>query len=185
MTPNPITLEAVYPSLCAPFPVELIEVRPGVTNRDKTKSLAAPYADVRVYQQRLDDIVGPSHWQVVYRPWDDKAVICQLGILGVVREDASELTGQGDYQYTTAIARAFKRACTTFGLGRYLYNLPAVWADYEASRRSFTNPKAVVREIYQKAGILNATASPSPKPSATSTPSSTPTRPQWSKPTPR
>jgi hypothetical protein len=41
---------------------------------------------------------------------------------------------------TTAEAQAFKRACSAFGLGRYLYSVPQVWADYDSSKRQFTPP---------------------------------------------
>lgn len=148
-----MNLNESYSKLVAPFPLEAMEIKPGATTRDKARALAMPYADVRVYQQALDDAVGPQEWQVAYRPWEDKAVICQLTILGVSKEDVGELADEGDNAYTSAIARAFKRACSAFGLGRYIYGLPTVWAEYDGERRSFKNPRKVMEQIYRQAGI--------------------------------
>jgi len=53
-------------------------------------------------------------------------VICQLTILGVSKGDVGELSEEGDNAHTSAVARAFKRACSDFGLGRYIYGLPIV-----------------------------------------------------------
>jgi len=39
---------------------------------------------------------------------------------------------------TSAEAQAFKRACAKFSLGRYLYSVPQVWADYDPAKRAFT-----------------------------------------------
>jgi hypothetical protein len=151
-----MTLAEIYPKLCEPFPMDLIEIRPGATTRDKARALAMPYADIRVYQQALDDIVGPDHWQVSYRPMGDGAIICQLTIRGVTREDAGELGEDAENRYTSAIAQAFKRACSAFGLGRYLYELPTVWGDYDPDRRSFKDPQAVIEQIYSQAKITQA-----------------------------
>jgi len=51
---------------------------------------------------------------------------------GRQQAEKSEIAG------TAAEAQAFKRACSMFGLGRYLYGLPALWVDYDAQTRQFT-----------------------------------------------
>ena len=38
-------------------------------------------------------------------------------------------------QGTTAEAQAFKRACSKFGLGRYLYDLPIHWMPYDSQKK--------------------------------------------------
>lgn len=153
------TLASVYERLIEPFSPKDIELRPGATTRDKAKALALPYADVRVYQERLDTVVGPENWSVEYRPLSEIVVFCRLTILGVVREDVGEChkvdkDGVPDENRAcTAVAQAFKRACSAFGLGRYLYSLPQIWGEFDAQRKQFTDPARVVQEIYRKAGL--------------------------------
>src|SRR6185503_14469247 len=122
------TLKDVYDQLTKPFPLELIELRPGATTKDGKRALALAYVDMRDYQNRLDDVCGPDGWSVSYRPWGERAVICTLTILGITREDVGEADPNDENSATIAVAQAFKRTCTGFGLGRYLYNLPQVWA---------------------------------------------------------
>lgn len=143
----------LYFELCQPFPVEDIEVLPGATNQAKDKALAMPYADMRAYQRRLDLVVGAMNWQVSYRPWGENAVICSLTIQGIVREDVGEEKATDPNCRTSAVAQAFKRTCSSFGLGRYLYDLPSVWAAYDASSKRFRDPVGTAKEIYVKAGL--------------------------------
>jgi hypothetical protein len=42
---------------------------------------------------------------------------------------------------TSAEAQAFKRACSCFGLGRYLYYFTGVWVDLDDRKRPKTSPK--------------------------------------------
>ncbi len=62
---------------------------------------------------------------------------------GNVREVTRTSTGEFDggdkvAQGTAAEAQAFKRACSKFGLGRYLYDLPVAWVGYDESSRRLT-----------------------------------------------
>jgi hypothetical protein len=143
--------------LTAPFGIDQVEVKPGATNKDKTKALALAYADPRVYQDRLDEVIGAAHWSVGYRRLSDRAIICRLVICGLSREDIGECADQNDPNFwTVASAQAFKRACSAFGLGRYLYDLPQLWADYDANRRRFVSPRRCVEDMYRQAGLLDA-----------------------------
>src|SRR4029453_17680846 len=45
-----------------------------------------------------------------------------------------------DNAATAAEAQAFKRACSVFGLGRYLYDVPAVWVDLDEYNRPVQTP---------------------------------------------
>jgi hypothetical protein len=47
-----------------------------------------------------------------------------------------------------AEAQAFKRACSAFGLGRYLYSLPQVWAEYNQEKREIVAVAGTVAKIY-------------------------------------
>ena len=153
------TLASIYDRLTEPFAIEQIEIKPGATTKDKAKALALPYADRVAYLDRLDEVVGPQNWSVEYRQISENAVFCRLTILGVVREDVGEChktdrDGQPDEnRATTAVAQSFKRACNTFGIGRYLNSLPQIWAEYDGQKRQFNDVPRVVADIYRRAGI--------------------------------
>lgn len=124
--------EHILQQLARPFAPEHISWLPGATTNDKSKCLAMPYADLRAYQNRLDEICGLG-WAVVYRPWGDR-IICELTINGVTRSSTGESDGGGNAG-TSAEAQAMKRACAMFGLGRYLYELPPVWVEFDAGKK--------------------------------------------------
>ena len=65
-----------------------------------------------------------------------------------MREDVGECDARDENAATTAVAQAFKRACAAFGLGRYLYNLPQAWGAYDEQRKAFTDPAAIVAQMY-------------------------------------
>ena len=74
---------------------------------------------MRAYQSRLDSVVGGDGWRVSYRPWGERAVLCELTILGTTREDVGEAeleepTRGGQLRpnpnvATGAVAQSFKR----------------------------------------------------------------------------
>ncbi|MBX2997920.1 MAG: hypothetical protein KF893_05370 [Caldilineaceae bacterium] len=137
MTEN--TMQEILKELSKPFHPSHITWKPGVLNRDKNKALALAYADLRAYQNRLDEVCG-MNWSVSYTPWGDR-IVCHLTINGVTRSSTGEPDSQSEKSEiagTAAEAQAFKRACAMFGLGRYLYNLPTVWCEFDSERKQFT-----------------------------------------------
>lgn len=126
-------------ALSLPFHPSHITWKPGALNKDRTSALALAYADLRAYMVRLDEVCGMS-WSVNYTPWNER-IICNLTINGVTRSSTGEPDSQSEKSEiggTAAEAQAFKRACAMFGMGRYLYNLPSVWAEYDNDRKQFT-----------------------------------------------
>ena len=148
----PKTLAGVQLDLVRPFDLHQIELKPGATTGDKKRALALAYVDLRAYQERLDEVAGIDGWGVEYRQLG-ASLICRLTILGVTKEDVGEPSG-GDNPATESLAQAFKRTCSAFGMGRYLYNLPRLWFAYDADKKSFVDVGGAIREIYQKGGIL-------------------------------
>jgi hypothetical protein len=144
----PLTLNAIHCKLCKPFAAALVELKPGATTQDKSRALCMPFVDSRAYQTRLDRVVGPEGWSVEYRPLSDRAVLCRLTILGVTREDVGECNANDENAATSAVAQSFKRACSAFGLGRYLYHLPQIWAAYDAQKRQIVDVAGVVAQMY-------------------------------------
>lgn len=154
-TTAPLTLGKIAGELAAPFPLEVIELKPGATTQDKSRCLAMPYADLRAYEHRLDEAAGVENWSTTYQ-MTARGVVCALTICGVTK------SGIGDYPAdagdenaaTSAQAQAFKRACSAFGLGRYLYELAPLWCAYDKDRRQIANPQRVAWELYRAAGML-------------------------------
>jgi hypothetical protein len=164
--------------LTVPFPSDQIDLKPGALTKSKDRALAMAYADSRVYQDRLDQVVGSAGWSVTYQVTPD-GVICTLTIFDVTKADVGDFPADygdkaNENRVTTAAAQAFKRACAAFGIGRYLYHLPRTWADYDAERKLFCDPQGVVVTLYNVAGlaafIADAAAPPAPSSHAESPP---------------
>lgn len=157
---RPATLGAAAPALAAAFEAYQVDIKPGALTQDKKRALALAYVDLRAYQDRLDEVVGLEGWSVEYRTLGAKSIICRLSILGHVREDVGEPSGDGENPATEALAQSFKRACSAFGLGRYLYSLPRLWADYDADKKQFVDAAGTVQLIYQRGGLLTKAPAP-------------------------
>jgi hypothetical protein len=142
--------------LTEPFAAAAISWRAGSVSRDKKRAQALPYAEPRVYEDRLNNVLGPD-WNCRFKTWGDQRLICELTVR--VTQENGELpsgytvtevthTSTGEFdngdkiaQGTVAEAQAFKRACSKFGLGRYLYDVPVTWVGYdEGSRRLNETP---------------------------------------------
>ena len=85
-------LADILEMLCRPFHLQHIELKPGATTQDKSRALALPYVDSRIYQKRLDYLAGVAGWRAEFVLWGDTRLICRLTILGVTKE----ATGEGD-----------------------------------------------------------------------------------------
>jgi hypothetical protein len=139
-----------------PFDPRVIEWRVTNSNRDKNRGQVIPYADQRAYTDRLNALFTPAGWTRRYnvhtsanfqRSRDQKLVAkvlvtCELSIFGFGSHSATgEQWADDDNAATSAEAQAFKRACSCFGLGRYLYYFEGVWVDLDQRKR----PKSIPR----------------------------------------
>lgn len=156
----------ILAKLAEPFDPEDIKWLPKIVNKGQDSAMGLAYADPRVYIDRLNDVVGSDGWQqqivsvipaVGYsqfkKGWGEKPdtnitgqgklmVVCRVCIdsLGF-HEDGGESDITDENCMTVACAQAFKRACVSFGLGRYLYDLPKDgWYPYDKKTRQITNP---------------------------------------------
>ncbi len=118
--------------LAKPFPASAVYWRAGSTTRDKKRAQALPYAEPRVYEDRLN-AVCPGLWSVTFKPWGER-LICELTIGGLTRSSTGE-ENDGFAPGTATEAQAFKRACSKFGLGRYLYDVPISWVEYDEQKK--------------------------------------------------
>jgi len=146
----------IQEALGGAFPEDEIEFLPRAQSGGKALGLA--YIDARSVMRRLDAVVGPENWSFdfdVLSP-DGKMVKGRLTVLGVTKCDAGE-AAQEDEVLKSAVSDALKRCAVHFGIGRYLYYLPRVWAPYDAQKRRFLEaPRlapAAVEEALRICGI--------------------------------
>ena len=161
------TLTDIAAQLVAPFAPDQVEIKPGATTKDKSRALALAYADMRVYFERLDQVAGVEGWQSDYE-MTARGVVCRLTICGVAKSAIGDypIDAGDENPATSAEAQAFKRACAAFGIGRYLYELPRLWTDYDADKKQIVDPAGVVRELYRRCGLPASPQRPAPVQSA-------------------
>lgn len=145
-------------ALEVPFDPSQIEWRVTNTTRSQqpVRGQVIPYANQRAYTDRLNALLTPAGWTRRYtihtsanfeRSKDQKTVAkvlvtCELTIFGLGSHSATgEEWADDDNAGTSAEAQAFKRACSCFGLGRYLYYFTGAWVDLDERKR----PKSIPR----------------------------------------
>ncbi|WP_216319078.1 single-stranded DNA-binding protein DdrA [Deinococcus aestuarii] len=130
-------LSDVQKRLQAPFPAHLVGWKPQSFTKDRGRALLLAYVDARAVQDRLDAIC-PDAWSFeieVIPGTTSPTVKGRLTVLGVTREDIGE-AGEGEYgTLKAASSDALKRCAVQFGIGRYLYDLPKQWVDWNDGRR--------------------------------------------------
>jgi hypothetical protein len=157
LTPTATKIRDLIANLEVPFHPSVIEWR--VTNTSKggsPRGQVMPYADQRAYTDRLNALFTPAGWTRRYaihtsatfeRSKDQKIVAkvlvtCELTIFGLGSHSATgEEWADDDNAATAAEAQSFKRACSCFGLGRYLYYFSGTWVDLDDRKRPKTVPK--------------------------------------------
>lgn len=125
-----------FNALKAPFPPDAVEWRVGSTTKDKTKGMALAYIDARSVQDRLDSVCGPQNWQTRY-PHAGTKTVCELSIK-CGDEWVTKSDGAGDTDFEAekgALSDAFKRAAVKWGIGRYLYDMPAPWVQIDEFKK--------------------------------------------------
>jgi hypothetical protein len=118
------------------------------------------YADPRAYTDRLNALFTVRGWTREYavqviqnferkdRGKDEATisgkivVTCKLTIDGLGTHcGLGEEWADNENAGTSAEAQAFKRACSCFGLGRYLYDLGGNWVDLDDRRQPLSRPR--------------------------------------------
>ena len=148
-----VTLAEIMEKLAAPFPEAAIYWKPQVSTRDKARAMAVAYADTRAYEDVLNTVC-PGEWETAatFQPVNGSRLACivHLTIAGVTRAGDGESPTDDDNAATSAFAQGFKRACSRFRLGRYLYSLPKKWVPYHKETRQITDKgKAELSRLYR------------------------------------
>ena len=130
--------EKLFAQLEAPFDPALIKWRVMHTFDYGRSGVILPFADPRAYTDRLNELFTPSGWTREYtistvpslcRMERGKAIVTSKVLVAtavtIMRLGSHVGTGEEwadrENAVTAADAQAFKRACSCFGLGRYLY----------------------------------------------------------------
>jgi hypothetical protein len=136
--------EKLFAQLEEPFDPAQIKWRVMRTSDDRRSGVVLPFADPRAYTDRLNQLFTPAGWTREYTistvpsltRVDKGKVIVTSKVLVATAVTITRLgshTGTGEEwadkenAVTAADAQAFKRACSCFGLGRYLYRFEETW----------------------------------------------------------
>jgi hypothetical protein len=177
------TLADLKEALQQPFAPENIQFLPKEIHQENGKyvCLALPYANKRIYEDRLNELAF-GEWSTPYVPpfaQGNKLILpVTVVILGVAHTDYGEeyflTTGKGgntredDNTATEAYSQAFRRACAQFLLGRYLYDLPKRKLPYDPKTHQLAISEAQriawVEKLYMEGGLKPRSYSTSQRP---------------------
>lgn len=127
----------IWDDLRAEFPREAISWRAQTLTKTGDKALALAYIDARDVMNRLDDVMGPENWKDRYE-FSGGTAICYLAIRHN-EEWIEKADGAGSTDVEAEkgqISDALKRSAVRWGVGRYLYDLPTVWAPCESYEKN-------------------------------------------------
>src|SRR5262245_34762412 len=168
--------------LAAPFEPKEVKFKPQMVKNNR--ALAAAYIDARLVQDRLDEVLGTENWQDRYKILPDGSVMCRLSLFiagrWVSKTDVgspSEQQDAGD-RLKAAFSDALKRAAVKFGIGRYLYRLPAVCVDYDPLKKQIVQVPQLPAFAIPKS---TKPAAQKPVSALTSTPQAEPAKPEQPK----
>src|ERR1700689_3426512 len=142
-----------------PFDPREIKWRVTNTTSDRRRGQVIAYADPRAYTDRLNTLFTVRGWTREYavqviQNFERKdrgtgegaisgkiVVTCRLTIDGLGSHSGlGEEWADNENAGTAAEAQAFKRACSCFGLGRYLYDLDGIWVDLDERKQPQSKP---------------------------------------------
>ena len=143
-----------------PFAPSAVKWRVTNTTSDRRRGQVIAYADPRAYTDRLNALFTVRGWTREYavqviQNFERKdrgerecmisgkiVVTCRLTIDGLGSHSGlGEEWADNENAGTAAEAQAFKRACSCFGLGRYLYDLGGNWVDLDNRKQPLSRPR--------------------------------------------
>lgn len=125
---------------------------------DLRQARAVPYLRRHAIQKRLDEVMGPGGWKLEYRPGAvSNSVLCALSLKiegeWVTREDVGyalpdeEKAVVSDMALKGAYASAFKRAASTWGIGRYLAEYQPRYCELDPQGDGFLAPPSLPLQL--------------------------------------
>ena len=156
LLPGPDVKELLA-ELEVPFSPDQVQWRVTNTTNYKKRGQVVPYANPRAYTDRLNALLSPQGWTRDYKVetmsnitrmkkgeslLSGKVLVTRtVTIIGLWSHSGTgEEWADDDNGMTSADARAFKRACSCFGLGRYFYDIAPIWVDLNQNRQPVRTP---------------------------------------------
>jgi hypothetical protein len=147
-----LDVQSILRELEVPFSPNQVQWRVTNTAKDRKRAQVVPYADPRAYADRLNALFTPQGWTREYRVETVSnitrikggesivtgkiLVTCTVTIIGLWSHSGTgEEWADDSNAMTAADAQAFKRACSCFGLGRYLYEFHGSWVDLDQNQQ--------------------------------------------------
>jgi hypothetical protein len=161
-----VNLNDIAKRLAEPFPDASIGMKPQSVKGNR--ALVVFYCDARDVMDRLDAVIGIGSWQDDYELLPDGSVICRLKICvedrWITKTDVGSPSEQpdGGDRLKAAFSDALKRAAVKYGIGRYLYSMPNLWADYDPVKRCFTDEKVILNQLPKQFRRANQAFPPQP-----------------------
>jgi hypothetical protein len=130
----------IQAELAAEFPRDAVHWRVQGSPYERNgewSAMALAYIDARDVMDRLDEVCHASGWQSEFTETPSGRVLCRLG-LNIQGEWIWKTDGAGGTQVEAdkgGVSDALKRAAVQWGIGRYLYRLPAPWVPCEVNQK--------------------------------------------------
>lgn len=145
----------IFTRLAEPFDPSLVSWRVGqISKKDGTKARALAYLDARDVMKRLDEVMGPPHWQARYIPMPNGTTCCEIGIEIGTDRWVWKANGAGNTDIEAekgAYSDAFKRAAVLWGIGQYLYDIDSPWVTINQWKQIEENELSKLRRLLPNA----------------------------------
>ena len=155
-----IDWRAIGRELAAPFAPEAVEWRIQGKGGANARAQLVAYVSARAVAERLDDVVTPGGWSFEWTPLhvdargDVQTARGVLTVYGVAKSDVG--TGSNFEASKGCVSDALKRCAVLWGVGRYLYAIPAVWVTLDAKGNIPAAELGKLREALRRRAIAAA-----------------------------
>lgn len=112
----------------------------GMSN-GKPWAMVLAYMDNRAVQERFDEVFGIFGWKNEYKTAPDGGTLCGISVKNegewITKWDGSENTAVEAVK--GGLSGSMKRAAVQWGVGRYLYDLPSIFAQTSLEKKNGWN----------------------------------------------
>jgi hypothetical protein len=138
----------------------------GKSSSGKSWAMVLAYITNRAIQERLDDVCGPLGWKNEFSEGPGGGVVCGISIYDkeksqwVTKYDGADNTDIESVK--GGLSSSMKRAGAQWGIGRYLYNLEASFAECSDKKSGLHKHYDKKNRFYWKEPDLPRLALPKP-----------------------
>lgn len=164
------------------IPVGELKWRIQHARQDSNQALYVAYPDARTVAKHLDRVFGWFAWSDSYRVLEassmkEAGVECTIEIVtetGIVVRKTGFGTPTDIEAWKGAESDAFKRAAAKLGVGRNVYELEQVWAEYEKRGNKPAKPRGIEPKLVK---LALGSQQQAPQPAAATPPQTVQTAP--------